>query len=100
MRRLSLRPRPDNQSEAKSLAFLRQLAADQDLSLQHACFIISVARQYQSAGLAWQELLAAGYAGFRQGHSPVTDPTARHRQARFGLCRVRQRMLQAIAEKR
>lgn len=99
MRQLSLRPRPDNESEAESITFLRQLAADQDLSIQQARFIISVARQYQTAGLAWQELLAACYAGFRQGHTPVTDPTARYRQARFGSWWVRQRMLQAIAEK-
>jgi len=100
MRQLSLRPRPDNPSEAESITYLRQLAADQDLSSQQTRFIISVARQYQKSGLTWQELMAAGYAGFLQGHSSIADPAARHRQARFSSWWVRQRILQAIAEKR
>jgi DNA-directed RNA polymerase sigma subunit (sigma70/sigma32) len=93
MRQLSLRPRPDDPSEAEAIVFLRQLDADEDLSSQQTRFIISVAHQYQIAGLAWQELLAAGYAGFLQGHSSITDPAARHRQARFSSWWVRQRIL-------
>ena len=99
MRQLSLGPRPNNPSEEESLAFLRHLAANQEFSPAQARFISSVSRQYQAAGLNWDELLTAGYAGFVKGISPVTDSLGQRQQDLLGAWWVRQFILQAIAEK-
>ena len=99
MRQLSLGPRPNNPSEEESIAFLRHLAVDRELSSEQARFISSVARQYQAAGLSWGELLTSGYAGFVKGTSPVTDSLDQQQQDRFGAWWIRQFILQAIADK-